>query len=225
MFKHWSFCLTMFRKKIKIILEGMMELKKYNFNNENTSLEDVPMVLDNLNLTITKEEIQSYMDELLKQVNPELVKRIDRYKDERVFYTKSEESKYNLQKISDYHEKYKYCYNPKIYYYFHKKIISLKERINNLYYCINKIKNNDLTLEDKKLIEKLNIKNLDTSQISELIFNYLEKLQLIVNYANDVESYMQFNEFYDDLLTADFFDERFYEVEDLSITKKREKRL
>ena len=65
------------------------------------------------------------------------------------------------------------------------------EKYNSVFkYIVNKIKNNDLTLEDKKLIEKLNIKNLDTSQISELIFNYLEKLQLILVMSRDVDLYV-----------------------------------
>lgn len=167
------------------------------------SLNDIKENIDNSNVTVTGEQIKTYLDELFEIEEPEVKKRIQDRKNQPIVHKlidlvhlsdldiKKMSLKFDDELVAD-----RYYFEPYTLQYYKKYISIIKSKTLLLLSIIEKIGTNDLS-EVKSMLNDLDIEIMDSKISREDIIRLIEpmvynfyRLQERAQRGNDLNTYL-----------------------------------
>lgn len=162
------------------------------------SLNDIKENIDNSNVTVTGEQIKTYLDELFEIEEPEVKKRIQDRKNQLIDLVhlsdldiKKMSLKFDDELVAD-----RYYFEPYTLQYYKKYISIIKSKTLLLLSIIEKIGTNDLS-EVKSMLNDLDIEIMDSKISREDIIRLIEpmvynfyRLQERAQRGNDLNTYL-----------------------------------
>ncbi len=193
----------------------------------NKPIKEIKTEVNDKKVVVTKEEIESYLEQKFIEEDPELKRRIENPK------PRSNNIKLGMteQDIEDLSQRFidnissaRYCFEPYTLEYFNKYTNILKNKINLLLNIIEKISNKDSytileTLNDLdiKLDNNGNILKSDIIRLIKPTIYNINDLDEKLAYANDLSTYLTFKMSKHSLLKHDLSEGEIYPKKSLQI--------